>query len=173
MKSRKIKTPSSSVGLVGASNPRENPQHQGQMEKRAEGRKCTVPGCDRKHVGLGFCMAHWQRHRNTGLVHPNKRIGDKYGSYNPRWKGGVIDDGHGRMLVYSPDHPNPSRCGTHVYRYRLVMEKQLGRFLRPDEIVHHKNGICDDDRPENLEVMKQSEHAKLHSLRRNPKGQFV
>jgi hypothetical protein len=36
--------------------------------------------------------------------------------------------------------------------HRVVMERNLGRQLRPDETVHHKNGDRLDNRPENLEV---------------------
>jgi hypothetical protein len=104
---------------------------------------------------------------------PNKRfcsIACRTSSYrgagNPKWRGGRIVDPNGRVLIYAPDHPNPTTNGTHVYEYRLIAELQLGRFLRSDEIVHHKNGDPTDNRPENLEVMTQAQHLLAHGLPR-------
>lgn len=104
-------------------------------------------GCYRKEFGKdaarrnlnGFC----------GPKHP------RWGSYRKKTKTGYI-------LLRMPDHPNSNKTGT-VSEHTVVMSKHLGRPLMPGESVHHKNGVRDDNRIENLELWS----------RRQPSGQRV
>lgn len=87
-------------------------------------------------------------------THSYPLVGEK----SPTWRGGVCRrDGY--VYIYQPYHPFAYK--RYVKRATLVIEKMIGRFLKPEEIVHHKNGIRDDDRPENLELFaNSSEHSK-------------
>lgn len=49
-----------------------------------------------------------------------------------------------------------------VYVHRLVAVAEHGFDDVSNAIVHHKNGVPWDNRPENLEVMTQSEHVRRH-----------
>ncbi len=50
---------------------------------------------------------------------------------------------------YKPDHPFRN-SHNYIFEHRLVIEKQIDRYLQAGEPVHHINKIRNDNRPENL-----------------------
>lgn len=80
----------------------------------------------------------------------------------------------GYVLVNIPHHPH-ANYGGYVHEHVLVMERHLGRYLCENEVVHHKNGKCQDNTIGNLECMDDSAHKRLHAGRRlrSPSGKFV
>ncbi|KAF2774639.1 HNH endonuclease signature motif containing protein [Streptomyces sp. OM5714] len=78
------------------------------------------------------------------------------GELSPNWKGGTQSNS-GYRLTRMPEHPNSQRSTGYVMEHIVVMTEHLGRPLLPGETVHHKNGVRDDNRIENLELWSTSQ----------------
>jgi hypothetical protein len=109
---------------------------------------CSVDGCERKYNSNGLCALHYNRLRLSGEVGPaglKKRMGAP--TYTDKRTGYV----YANISLTGKTRP--------VLLHRYIMERQLGRPLYKWENVHHKNGIRDDNRPENLELWVRGQPA--------------
>ena len=69
---------------------------------------------------------------------------------------------NGYEYVYNPEHHRANKSGC-VYEHILIAEQMLGRPLKKDEVVHHKDRVRNNNTPSNLMVFKtKSDHTCYH-----------
>jgi hypothetical protein len=107
---------------------------------------CDFQDCDRPARCKNLCTGHYNQQWKGVPLTPLRRKG-------PDGEGTIDPEGYRRITIN----------GKKVAEHRYVMEQNLGRELLSHEEVHHKNGVRDDNRIENLELWSK----------RQPKGQRV
>lgn len=116
---------------------------------------CSIRGCELKPIAKGLCTNHYALNRRNGTPVRTKIFAGQY-----------IKDGYRYVKVgtrhYEPEH-------------RLVMERLLGRKLKPSEQVHHIDENPLNNSPSNLQVVTRSEHLKIHAKdrQRGKRGHYV
>lgn len=127
-----------------------------------------------KQRGNGYCLkckylVIAAKNKGTKRSAEVRRIlsAQKMGKKNPQWKGGKFFNTSGYIMCSLPaTHRffSMSDASGRVQEHRLIMAEKLGRPLRNEEVVHHLNGIKDDNRLGNLHLVRShSEHMVIHN----------
>jgi hypothetical protein len=99
---------------------------------------CGIDGCTESAITRGLCGRHYKRWQTYGDAEAPLRRARNGESTKRR----LNHDGYVLIRLR----------GKSVLEHRKVMEEILGRPMLAEETVHHKNGVRDDNRPENLEL---------------------
>lgn len=120
-------------------------------KKRFDGKQATCIECYKK-----YSKTYWQR--DDVKIRDRKRCIEKYRKIN-----GISLDFTLKSIKYGKGCLTKSgyrvfrKNGKNILEHVLVMSDHLGRPLEKHESVHHKNGIRDDNRIENLELWSKSQ----------------
>lgn len=109
-------------------------------ERKSHRRACDLTSYNKHFCNRSCCARYFGQKRATGR-HKNKN-----GYIRLVWR-----DEEGKII--------------RKFEHRKVMEDFLGRNLESNEVIHHKNGIRDDNHLSNLEVRLIGNHPVGHEDR--------
>lgn len=87
------------------------------------------------------------------------------GDKHTQWKGGIHLNAYGYRCLYKPGHHRA--INNRVFEHILVVEEVLGKPMPRGTVVHHINGVANDNQHSNL-VLCQDEayHRLIHKRMR-------
>lgn len=127
----------------------------------SEKRTCCSRTCLNKYNSIikkGISLKHFigKEPWNKG-----KKLPEYSGNNNGHWKGGRYLGSTGYVYILNKEHPYAKKNG-YVAEHRMVIEKYIGRYITNIESIHHKNKIRNDNRIENLMLLRnKSSHNRI------------
>jgi hypothetical protein len=106
----------------------------------------------------------------TVNVYPKFIPGHGSKDWGRRWKQRLKEIGHpqavpvGTKRISDQGYVEVKTIDGWDYEHRVVMSTHIGRSLQTHEHVHHRNDIRTDNRIENLVVVSNAEHRRLHRI---------
>ncbi len=114
-------------------------------------RKYNIPGRTLKEaIKLAVLQGKYKAH------------GDRSGVNSRNWKGGRKKEKEGYTRAYSPDHPR-AVTGKYVMEHIIIWEEVNKCLLPKGWVIHHFNGIKNDNRIENLLALPDRTHRRVIS----------
>ena len=123
-----------------------------ERKKRTKNRMTCDP-CYHREYKTRMSSAVREKRLNTARNYHRKKVGiplDTPSLKGPHGKGFVNKNGY--RILCKKGHPNCLNKHGALGEHTFVMSNHIGRPLMKGESVHHKNGIRDDNRIENLEL---------------------
>ena len=113
----------------------------------------TLSAVHKRALKLGLRVPPEIEYQNR----PNSRKREKC----PNWRGGIRYTRKGYRQILIPEYHRADSAG-YVMEHIYVWEQAHGAYVPEGYVIHHLNGIKDDNRVENLVLMTREEHTKLH-----------
>ena len=111
---------------------------------------CCVQDCGSRANNRGMCAAHASQRKRGMIDEQGNKLRERKKPGRPRMEHRIVD---GYILVPAPEGCPVVRADGSIFEHRLVMAQHMGRWLEEWELVHHRKGIRDDNRIEELELL--------------------